>query len=212
MSTDHEDRETVDDIDETKQNVDSEESDLDDTADADDSEDEDDSKEDEGEDDADDDKPVSRKELKSTLKGIHDTLAAIRRHGNKKPTLVPKDKNYQGGKPAPKDSNAESRIDRLEQVERKRTFGHENGLSPKEVDMVFKFDRNPSRKTLKDPFVIGGLEKLRSSARVDQNVPGGAAPTTFKVNGKDWNELPADQKQANFNKRQEAILAAKRRR
>jgi hypothetical protein len=70
-----------------------------------------------------------------------------------------------------------SDVESLKLAERKRQFGYEHGLSPDETDAVFKLSPNPSKETLDDPFVKGGLESIRSQKRVNDNTPqpGGAS-------------------------------------
>lgn len=62
-------------------------------------------------------------------------------------------------------------VEQLALAEKKRQFGYENGLSPEETDAVFAFTPTPSKETLKNPFVEGGLAKLRSQKRVSENTP-----------------------------------------
>ena len=62
-------------------------------------------------------------------------------------------------------------VEKLSLAESKRQFGYENGLSPEETDAVFGFNPNPTKETLKNPFVEGGLAKLRSQKRVSENTP-----------------------------------------
>jgi hypothetical protein len=62
-------------------------------------------------------------------------------------------------------------VEKLSVAEAKRQFGYENGLSPEETDAVFGFNPNPTKETLKNPFVEGGLAKLRSQKRVNENTP-----------------------------------------
>lgn len=56
-------------------------------------------------------------------------------------------------------------------AEKKRQFGYQHGLSPEETDAVFMFTPNPTKETLTHPFVEGGLAKLRSKKRVEENTP-----------------------------------------
>lgn len=163
-----------------------------------------------GEDDA---KPVTLKDLKDFRKGITSELNsrfAARRHDQKPPT-----KPY--NKPAPnKDGKGEEdpnagRLDALEQSNAKRDYGYEHHLSPREVDLVFKFaNGKPTAKTLNHPFVKGGLEQLRASSNLRENTPSGSGSSSFEVEGKKFEELDSAGKQKNFNAKQKAILANKR--
>ena len=71
-----------------------------------------------------------------------------------------------------------SRIASLEVAEKKRQFGYKHGLSPLETDAVFKIDTNPTQETLKDPFLKGGLEAIRSQERLSKNMPSTSAKST----------------------------------
>lgn len=165
------------------------------------------SAEDEGTDDGEDlNRPVTMAEFLEAQKSINNNLAVIRRHATKDSS-----KNIIQPKPASagKDPIVNS-VRRLEDIERKRTFGYENSLSPEEVDAVFKLDPKLSRKTLDNPFVQGGLERLRAQKNADANIPSGHSARKFGTEGKNWNELPATEKEANFADVQKAILAKKR--
>lgn len=182
---------------------------IDDTSDEikDDVNDSDSSAEDEGTDGGDENqRPVTLAEFQELQKTINNNLAAIRRHATKDPSknIIQPKANFAG-----KDPIVNS-VRRLEDIERKRTFGYENSLSPEEVDAVFKLDPKLSRKTLDNPFVQGGLERLRAQKNADANIPSGHSARKFGTEGKNWNELPAADKEANFAEVQKAILAKKR--
>ena len=68
-------------------------------------------------------------------------------------------------------------------AEKKRQFGYANGLSPEETDAVFRMNPNPTKETLDDPFVKGGLASIRASKRVSDNTPGSdsRSPKPFTV-------------------------------
>lgn len=157
----------------------------------------------EGDSSEDDDKPLTRKDLKDILKSNQNQNNASRRVSSKRGEIIKK---------APK---SDERLERVEKeiqgislLERKRQFGYDNGLAPNEVDLVFKFDPKPSKKTLEDPFVKGGLDSIRSAAKVKNNLPGSSGRASTHQ-GKDWKDLKADEKQANFADRRRAILDAK---
>lgn len=72
-------------------------------------------------------------------------------------------------------------------AEKKRQFGYANGLSPEETDAVFRINPSPTKETLEDPFVQGGLNNLRAKKRVDNNTPSSNSrsarpPLTIKPN------------------------------
>lgn len=105
-----------------------------------------------------------------------------------------------------------ARIDAIELSNKKRDFGFAHNLSPKAVDLVFKFTGNkPDAKALKDPFIQGGLEKLKSSENLRNNTPHNHGSSNFEVKGKKFEELDGKDKQTNFQAKREAILASKKR-
>lgn len=169
-----------------------------------DSEDEDDDDSDEEDDsDEDDDKPVTRKDLKAFRKSIANKDNAKRRIASKKGDIT-------------KPPKPNERLDRIEQaqkqsalLERKRMFGYENNLSPDEVDIVFKLGKRPTKKFLDLPYVKGALEGHRADKNVRNNTPSSNG-RAFQANGKEWKDMKADEKQANFKDRRQAILDAKR--
>lgn len=69
------------------------------------------------------------------------------------------------------EDDVKATVQQLKLAEDKRQFGYENGLSPQEVDAIFKINPNPSKETLEDPFVKGGLERIRSQNRTEANTP-----------------------------------------
>lgn len=100
-----------------------------------------------------------------------------------------------------------SRLANLEMAEKKRQFGYEHGLSPKETDAVFKIDSDPSVETLKDPFIKAGLEALKSQERVAKNTPTTSAKSqridTKKM--KDLSPVEQDRELQKFLKSKGAI-------
>lgn len=207
--------EDTEDVDlEKENNVDEEENEDEEADDSADESSEDDGEEDESEDDISDDDEeiaddavVTGKSFKALQKSIMDKLGVLTRHSMKnsktKITKQPKFDNKSR-------DNLANDVASLKESDRKRQFGYENNLSPEETDLVFQFNRNPSKKTLKHPFVSGGLEKLRSKKRLDANMSSGATGRTFKVNGKDWKDLTPEERAVNFRERQKAILAGRR--
>lgn len=159
----------------------------------------------------DDDKPVTKKDLLDFRKGITSEINsrfANRRHNQKNPTKPYKPDPSKGGKG--EDDPFAGRLEAIEVSNAKRDFGYEHKLSPKEVDLVFKFaNGKPTSKTLNHPFVKGGLEQLRASNNLRENTPGGSSSSSFEVEGKKWDELKPEEKQKNFAAKQKAILAGK---
>ena len=121
-------------------------------------------------------------------------------------------KRYQSDpKKSEEDNPLVSRLSAIEISNAKRDFGYQNKLSPKEVDLVWKFSNGkPTAKTLEDPFVQGGLEKLRTSENLKNNLPSGSGATSFEVSGKKWEDLTLEEKQKNFADKQKAILSNKK--
>lgn len=165
-----------------------------------------------GLDEEDEDRPITLKDLKEFRKGVNSEINnrfASRRHDQKDST-----KPYK--KPeANKENNDDPIVGRLTAIEianAKRDFGYENNLPPRAVDYVFKFaNGKPTSKTLNDPFIKGGLEKLMASMNLRENTPNKSGSNNFTVEGKPFEELDADGKQKNFAAKQQAILANKRR-
>lgn len=90
-------------------------------------------------------------------------------------------------------------IEALKLAERKRQFGYEHGLSPKETDRVFQINSDPDTDTLKDPFIKAGIEALRRQDRVANNSLAPSAKSgTF--NPKKFNKLSAQEKDAEFRR------------
>lgn len=81
------------------------------------------------------------------------------------------------------DDELKNTVAGLALAEEKRQFGYQNGLSPEETDAVFKINPKPTKETLEDPFVKGGLEAIRAKKRVDSNTPGSnsRSPKPFTV-------------------------------
>jgi hypothetical protein len=185
---------------------DEEEDDSDDDAgdDSDDSDEDDESDDEEDE----DNKPVTRKELREMLQGKKNQTNANRR-------IASKD---QKGRPTKQPSELDKRLSTLEQsqketalLERKRTFGYENGLSPKQVNHVFRLTKRPTAKFLAKPHVKAALEAIGSQEKVARNTPS-ASGKRFKSSGggKSWTELKPEERQASLSDRRREILERKR--
>ncbi len=180
--------------------LDTENSDEEDDEDSEEGADDDDSSDEEDE----DDKPVTRKELRELLKGKKNDSNAKRR-------MESKNRNISK---APK---VEERISQIEQsqkkaelLEKKRTFGYENSLSPKQVDIVFRMTKRPTKKFLDEPYVKAALGAIASESNVRENTPGNSG-RNFKSNGgKSWDKMDEKDKQDNFADRRRSILESKR--
>lgn len=159
--------------------------------------------------DDEDNKPITltKKELAKQIQdGIKNHFIS-KRHENKN-----RSKNYQ---PDSKkvDKNLDpinSRIDQIELRDAKREFGYEHNLPPKAVDLVFKLtDNKPSAKSLKDPFIAGGIERIKNQNNLRDNTPSGAGADSFEVGGKKFEEMTPEEKQKNFSGKQKQILSNK---
>lgn len=188
------------------------EEDQDESTDGDADGDEEDDEDDESDkDDSDDEAPLpkTRKELDKLV------ADAVRRAQNRKGAGQRHRRNgnlsdtQRRGKSDPAVESLSSTVKDLQQAETKRQFGYEHSLTPKEVDLVFRFDRNPSAKTLKNPAVKGALDGIRAHQRAKDGIPSSNG-RTFQVGGKDYNELKPEEKSKNFGDRRRAILEGKK--
>lgn len=85
-------------------------------------------------------------------------------------------------------------VSQLQLAEQKRQFGYEHGLSPEETDAVYKLNSAPTKETLEDPFVKGGLEAIRAKKRLADNTPGASRATSKFTPDKDL--TPAEKEKA----------------
>lgn len=176
-----------------------------------DDEDDDNDDEDEDSDDAsddeeeDDDKPVTLKELKELLKGNQNKNNANRRISSKGKPAINK---------APKTEDRLAEIEKRQQradlLERKREFGYNNSLSPKQVDLVFRLSKRPTSKFLKEPYVQAAIKSIGETANVRENTPGGSGRAFKSQGNKSWDKLSDQEKQDNFADRRRAILNSKK--
>jgi len=189
----------------TDKDSDEEEDDSDDDA----GDDSDDSEDDESDDDEDEDnKPVTRKELREMLQGKKNQTNANRRIASKQ------DK----GRSTKQPSELDKRLGTVEQtlketalLERKRTFGYEHGLSPKQVNHVFRLTKRPTAKFLSKPHVKAAIDAIGSQEKVARNTPSGSGKR-FKGGGGDkkWTDLKPEERQASLSDRRREILERKR--
>jgi hypothetical protein len=79
-----------------------------------------------------------------------------------------------------KDKDWREKVVSLELAEKKRQYGYEHNLSPKEVDYLFKINPNPDESLLEDEFIKGGLEAIRAKSRIESNTPSPSSrPSSF---------------------------------
>ena len=96
-----------------------------------------------------------------------------------------------------KEFDIKETVKNLQLAETKRQFGYQNGLSPEETDHIFKMTSNPTKETLEDPFVKGGLQAIRSKKRVEDNTPSlSSRSPRFELPKKE--DLTPDDKQKAF--------------
>jgi hypothetical protein len=110
-------------------------------------------------------------------------------------------------KPEPKaDKDLYQTVSELKLAEQKRQFGYENSLSPEETDHIFRLNPNPSKETLDDVFVKGGLEAIRNKKKLESNTPAlNSRSPKFVVPSK--KDMTTEDKQKAF----EEFMASKKR-
>lgn len=103
------------------------------------------------------------------------------------------------------DEELVGRVSKIEQIESKRQFGFEHGLSPQETDIAFKFaNGKPTKETLKDPFFEAGLESLRAKERLTKNIPGASSRSSV-FQDKSFSELDEKGRKAAFEGKVKAV-------
>lgn len=146
---------------------------------------------------------MEKEELLNVVKRQHGQLKKLKSPKPQQSTLPTKPT---GGEVDTRDAG--TRLSRLEQAEAKRMFGYENNLSPEETDAVFRLNPNPTKETLADPFVKGGLEAIRARKRVENATPS-PSNRSSAVDGKVWTEMTAEERAKNFTKLAEQKLRKK---
>lgn len=111
---------------------------------------------------------------------------------------------------------SDSRVDEHEKAiadmrasEAKRQFGYDNDLAPDEVDVVFRFSKTPTKKTLRDPIVKGALDGFRQAKSLRKNTPSGSS-RSVRVGGKDTKDMSQSERRSNLTSRRQEILDRKR--
>lgn len=92
-------------------------------------------------------------------------------------------------------------IGKLKQSEEKRSFGHDQNLSPEETDFVFGTASGlniSSKDALAKPYVKAAIDAMRAQKRAESNIPG-ASNRAPRVDGKTWNEMDSKEKEKNFH-------------
>lgn len=155
--------------------------------------------------DDEDDKPVTRKELRELLS----------RNQNKRNAGDRVSKKGRITKPSPDAArleNLEKTVAETQMLEKKRNFGYENNLSPKQTNYVFKLTKRPTPKFLAQPHVKAALEAIKSQENVRRNTPSGSGNKGYQPpEGKKWTELPPEQRQSSFAERRRSMLESRQR-
>lgn len=141
------------------------------------------------------------------------TLSAQKKHWREKAVDPETGKSYkdllaEARKPTPPPNppptadldGVKESIGKLEKSEEKRSFQHQEGLSPEEVDFVFATGTGlgiSSKDALAKPYVKAAIDAMRAQKRAESNIPGSSnrAP---RVDGKTWNEMDDTEKRKNF--------------
>lgn len=108
------------------------------------------------------------------------------------------------------DTDIKSTVQSLKLAEDKRQFGYEHNLSPVEVDAIFKVNPNPTKETLEDPFVKGGLSAVRSKGKVENNIPRASRGNSPLASRKKLSEMTPNEKQDAFEKRRDNVLSKRK--
>lgn len=202
FANDEHDEDRDEDIDADNDENSEEEDDSEDEDEDIDAEDSEDSDEEDEEDE--DNKPVTRKELREMLHGKKNNRNAADRVSKKK------------GRDTRQPSETDKRLEALEKktnetlvLEKKRTFGYENQLSPKQVNYVFRLTKRPTASFLAKPHVKAALDAIKAQENVSRNTPTGSGKRPRNGETKKWTELKPEERQSNFANRRKEILASK---
>lgn len=188
---------------------DNSENDEDDSDEEDEDEESDDSEEsdEDSEDEDEDNKPVTRKEMRDLIKSLKNDRNAGRRVSSKKgdrTTRQPSDADKRL-------STVEKQLQETQLIERKRSFGYENNLSPKQVNYVFRLTKRPTSGFLNKPHVKAALDAIKAQENVARNTPSGSGKRGTNNGGKKYTDLKPEERQAGFADRRREILASKQR-
>lgn len=89
----------------------------------------------------------------------------------------------------------------LKEEKLKRQFGFDNGLSPEETDIAFKYSNGKlSKEMLEDSFFKAGLESLRAKKRLESNLPGSNSRSSV-FREKSFSETPEEDRKKIFESR-----------
>lgn len=207
---DDEERDLDEELDEEDADLDEDNSDDEE----DDVDEDDDSEEEEDDEDEDDEEDDSKKKSKKSKKSDRqDSKNQNRDNARRRKSSKKHIDNQQ--------RQTDDRISKLEKadkdrkvLDRKRTFGYEHGLSPKQVDYVFRNTKRPTTKFLEQPEIAAGLRAIAEAEGVSKNTSrGSGSGKVFKNDkgkSKNWTELTPAERQARLADRRRAILENKR--
>lgn len=92
------------------------------------------------------------------------------------------------------------KVDRLEQIEKKRQFGYKNSLSPEETDLLFRYAGSVDPlEVLKDEDFKDLLEARRRRNRVADAIPSGSN-RSVSIDGKAFKDMTPEERSKNWNK------------
>lgn len=114
----------------------------------------------------------------------------LQRQINKKQTVTP---------PVRTETVNKSTEDIVKELAKERevsNFAEDNGISISQARQVFKYNPNPSKDTLSDPFIKAGLDAMARKSRIESNTPSSSKVSTYA--GKTFKELPDADKEKNF--------------
>ena len=98
------------------------------------------------------------------------------------------------------DDDSIQKVNRLDEIEKKRQFGYKNRLSPEETDLLFRIsgDKDPN-ETMKDEDFKELLEIRRRKERVSNAIPS-SSNRTREIEGKSFKEMSSSERAANWSK------------
>jgi len=99
-----------------------------------------------------------------------------------------------------KKDEKEERIMKLELSEEKRTFGHENNLTPEETDHVFSHAKGTGMtpaEALESPFIKSGLDALRKQ-KINDNASLSPSSKASKVGDKNFHDMDKKDKREHY--------------
>lgn len=93
-------------------------------------------------------------------------------------------------------------VDSLKISEQKRTFGYDNGFSPKETDLLWNLAKAENKKPeemLNDSTWKVILDAKRADEKIKNATPRSSS-RSVQIDGKDFSDLPEDEQRKNWGK------------